>query len=395
VVSNIAVPLTSEYSVQAANENAIGTLTDALEAFSKSALGGAANASFSSIPITSLSDTAQIQELSSAPQAIDALIPLASAQVLVLPAQQNIVDVSALPSVNAPVVITALTESTLTITDSANTNVNIVNLDAPQAKVESFINTGVGTLTVATAGTNLSSLSLTGKVAFTASADTVTTGITVSGQSDSSNVNLYLVGGASASQGSTDAITLGNGNDLVVDSGNGQVVLNLGTGNNMVLLAGIGVSGSVNFATHSDSVVDIVGIAANSVSAPTDLSATSLVTLSGLNNDANSSDAITFLGDMGATLTWAGSTGSASGAQITSVSGDSTNLANWIAAAQNADKAAHSVAWFQFNGNTYVLESAGGAQVNHVGDTLVKLTGLTQFTGSNGELAFGMLHLAG
>jgi len=53
------------------------------------------------------------------------------------------------------------------------------------------------------------------------------------------------------------------------------------------------------------------------------------------------------------------------------------------------------VAWFHFAGNTYVLETAAGASGNHTGDTLVKLTGLTQFTNTDGELSIGMLHLAG
>lgn len=393
VVSNIAVPLTSEYAAQAANESAANNLAGALEAFSKNALSNLADTNFTPVPITSLSENNFMQDLSTALLARDVLVPLASTQVMALPDQQSIVDVSALPATSAPIQIASLTDNVLTVSNSANTNVNIVNLEAPQAKIENFINTGAGTLTVVTAGTNLSSLSLTGNVAFTATAVEVTTGITVSGLNDASDVSLYLVAGASAAQGSSDVITLGNGNDFVLDAGDGQIMLNLGTGSNMVLLTGVGVTGLVNIADHDLEKSDFVAVASNGLNTASALAASDLVTIAGLNNDARGHDTVAFLSDMGASLSWVGH--SASAAQVSVVASQANELVNWVSAAQQQASNPHSVAWFQFNGNTYVLESAVGTAGNHVGDTLIKFTGLTQFTGDDGELAFGMLHLAG
>jgi hypothetical protein len=234
---------------------------------------------------------------------------------------------------------------------------------------------------------------LTGNVAYTALADEVTSGITVSGESDSSNVTLFLLGGASSAQGSSDYITLGNGNNFVFDAGDGQVLFNLGSGQNTVLLAGVGVTGVVNLAKHDNSTSDFVALAANGLTTAHELAASELLSIGGLNNNAQSQDAITFLSDMDSQLSWAH--GTASGSQITSVAGDAASLENWISTAQSLAHAAHSVAWFQFGGNTFVLETAATKAGDHSGDTLVKLTGLTQFTNTEGDLSIGMIHLAG
>ncbi len=397
ITSNVMLPLTSEYVANPTlYDDSSKTLAGALEAFSKNLVNQLNEASFATVPIVSLSETAQVQDLgvgSLANQALESFGPLFPNASLSLPVAQSVVDVSALSS-NAPVAVAALTQAAFTVIDSSSTNVEISNLIAPQAIVENFVNIGSGTLTVATTGTHLASLNLSGNVAFTATADQVTTGITVSGQSDSSNVNLYLANGADANVGGKDIIALGNGNDFVMDAGNGQITLDLGSGSNVVMLVGVGVNGNVNFAMHTDANSDVVVVAANSVSSASALASHPLVTITGLNNEAHSNDSITFLGDMGSALSWANGSGAA-GAQVVNVQGDSANLVNWISAAQNDAHAAHSVSWFQFNGNTYVLESALGAAGNHIGDTVIKLTGLTQFTGSDGELAFGMLHLAG
>jgi hypothetical protein len=414
IVSNAALPLTSEYAPHAANENSVNILAGALEAFSKNALNNLGVANFAAVPITSLSDSPAAGELSIAPHRLsDASVPMSGGLVSamgtigsgpVLPNLPVIVDVSAAPLPNAPlpnapVVISALTDNDITVTSNSNSDVHLNNF-TQQAAVQNYINTGAGTLSVITSGTQLSSLSLTGNVAFSALADEVTSGITVSALHNSSDVTLYLVGGASAKQGSSDVITLGNGNNFVLDAGDGQVTLNFGSGTNVVMLTGVGVNGQVHFAQHTDSVGDFVTIAANGASSAAQLAQTSIVTISGLNNREHSLDTITFLGDMGANLSWsarsdASAGANASNAQVMTALGDATQLQSWVGAAQAQASHAHSVAWFQFDGNTYVLESATGNAGNHLGDTLVRLTGLTQFTGDNGELAFSTLHLAG
>jgi len=399
VISTIGAPLAQDYAKVAANEESGNAVIASLEAYSKNILENIADTSLVAVPIASLSDAvgsvAPVMSASSEliNHGLAASIAVSAPAPIIVSADKSVIDVSTLPTVSAPVVITALSDSALTVLDSGNSNVQITDFVAPQASVENFINTGAGTLTVTTDASHVSSLSLSGKVAFTALADEVTSGITVSGQSDSSNVTLFLVGGASGSQGSSDFITLGNGNNFVFDAGDGQVLVNLGSGQNTVLLAGVGVTGVVNIANHDSSVGDFVALAANGIASAHDLASSALVTIAGLNNNAQSQDAISFLGDMDSQLMW--SAGTASGSQVMHVQGDAASLENWISAAQHQASSAHSVAWFQFGGNTYILESANGKAGDHAGDTLVKLTGLTHFSNTDGDLSVGMIHLAG
>ena len=393
LITNLGLPVSQAYITQAANEEALNSkaLIGSLEAYSQNVLNNLSELSSAPIAIANLSDLANEQSALPMTSAADLRGPVfvpAGA-----PLDHAIIDVSTLQSYIAPVVITALSDSAVMVLDSANGNVQINDFIAPQAVVESFINTGAGTLTVTTAASHLASLSLSGNIAFTATADEVTSGITVSGGADAANVALFLMGGSSSAQGSSDFITLGNGNDFVLDAGDGQLFINLGSGQDTVILAGVGVTGVVNFAAHAASVGDMVAVAANGIESAQALSVNALMSIAGLNNDAQSQDAITFLSDMDAQIAWAGGTGSS--AHVGTVNGDAGNLANWIAAAQTLASNAHSVAWFQFGGNTYVLESANGSGVNHAGDTLIKLVGLTQFTGNNGEFSTGALHLAG
>jgi len=390
-ISTIGQPATQEDALQVANADSNSGVAASLEAFSKNLLSNADAASLMIVPVANLSDSDLGQHLST----LEARSPLAQVAALSSePVQERtMIDVSSLHSMAIPVLITGLSEHTLTVIDSALGNVQIEDFVAPQAIVENFINTGVGVLTVTTAATHVASLTLSGNVAFTALANEVTCGITVSGESDSSDVTLFLLGGASNTQGSTDFITLGNGNNFVFDAGNGQVLLNLGNGENTILLSGTGVNGVVNFAHHDQGVADFVALASNGFLSAQELASHALITIAGLNNDAQSHDAIAFLGDMNGELAWAN--GSASGAQITSVAGEVASLESWVVAAQAQAISAHSVAWFHFGGNTYVLETAAGSAGDHTADTLVKLTGLTQFTNPDGELSIGMLHLMG
>jgi hypothetical protein len=263
----------------------------------------------------------------------------------------------------------------------------------PTTVSETFINTGLGKLTIITPATSVASLSLSGNVEFTATNMEVTSGITVSGNSDASNVVLYITGGASKANGSVDRIHLGDGNNVVFDAGDGTILMDLGSGANTVVLSGVGVTGVVSFAAHNNALSDTVAIASTDFSQLAQTGTIPLVTITGLNVGANSSDKISFLGDLGSKLSWAG--GSAQKAQVSGVTGDATLLVNWINAAQATASTAHSIAWFHFDGATYILESVGDAQASNVGDTLIRLTGTFSFTGVDGALSTGMLNLLG
>ena len=83
--------------------------------------------------------------------------------------------------------------------------------------------------------------------------------------------------------------------------------------------------------------------------------------------------------------------------------GDTTLLADWVAAADGkagslVTGAAHTVDWFQYQGNTYLLESVAGQTTDvgtmAAGNTLVELVG-TGYTFTHATGATGTLHLLG
>ena len=265
---------------------------------------------------------------------------------------RTIIDVSSLAASGTPVAITALSDSSITVISNIGSNVQIQDLAAPLAATEYFINTNkAGILTVTTNATKVSSLSLSESVVFTAKADEVTTGITVSGLADPGDVSLSITGDTGSQTNNSDVITLGNGNNYVFDAGNGQILLSLGNGQHTVILGGVGITGQINLTAPAHSIADAISTAANGK-----LSA----------NDPATQP----------------------------VAGDASSLVSWIAAAKTQSSTAHSVAWFQFGGNTYVLEAATDMSAGHAGDTLIKLVGLTQSSGSS-ELSPGTLNLAG
>ena len=110
-------------------------------------------------------------------------------------------------------------------------------------------------------------------------------------------------------------------------------------------------------------------------------------------------DTVTFTGDPN---TLAGFTPVTVGA-VTASGGNPGLLASWIAAADGAAGsgvagAAHTVTWFVYLGNTYLLESVAGqthdAGTMATGNTLVELSGTGySFTHTTG--AGGTLHLLG
>ena len=385
VISTIGQPANQPLVTDLSNESAFAAQTAAEEKLSKDVLGALANSSSSVLSISSLADAAIVHQ----PVATQESSVSLGGSPAPFSNQAGMIDLSTLPA-GAPVVITKLSAegSAVTVIHESSGNVRITDFAQPDAVSETFINTGLGVLTVTTPATKVSSLSLSGNVEFTATGIEVTSGITVSGESDASDVALFITGGASSATGSTDFITLGDGNNFVFNAGTGSIFVNLGTGANSVILSGVGASGVVNLATNDVGRGDFVAIAANGLSDPSALAAAPLVTITGLNGG----DAISFLSDMGSNLSWA--SGSAQGAQVQTPQGDAANLANWIAAAQAQANQAHTVAWFQFDGATYVFESVGNG-ANHNGDTLVKLTGMINLADGQVELSQGLLQILG
>jgi hypothetical protein len=385
VVNSIGQPAQFDVAHNAANQ----MIAQADEAIAKNALSILANTPTPIVSISSLSDAATAQGV------LTPDLNLAAASTI---APTQLVDLSKafLALQNVPTQIQHLSNNGLAITviDSANENVQVPDFVPAKTGIsETFVNTGLGKLTIITPATSVASLSLSGNVEFTATGMEVTSGITVSGQADTSDVVLYITGGASKLSGSVDVINLGDGNNLVFDAGNGAILINTGSGANSVILTGVGVSGSIVFGEHNNALTDSVALAPTGFSTAQALASAPLVTITGFNVNNKSSDVISFLGDLASDLAWAG--GSAKAAQVQGVEGDSASLVNWISAAQNQTTTAHSIAWFHFDGATYILEAASVANHVHNNDTLVKLMGTFEFTGVDGELTPGMLHLLG
>jgi hypothetical protein len=319
------------------------------------------------------------------------------------------------------------------------------------------VNTSAGVFTVGgnLSETALATLNLNGNVGINVTDDAVTTGITIMGGTDSANVsfttigitatgaadhitlangsdNVTLGGGAA---GSAHYVTLGNGNDTVTDYTLGtaaisvggtaggtdaiaantaaSININSGNGNTQVSATATGATGfvtvgsgtdtvrlganaavTVAIASHSGSDAIIVGASGSSL--------TNIVQISGLNNA--STDTIQFASDAN---NLAAFTQVTSG-NVVGSGGNTTLLASWVAAADglatisgggsSMTGAAHTVTWFQFLGNTYVLESVAGqtadAGTMASGNTLVELIG-TGYTFAHVTGAGGVLHLNG
>jgi len=296
---------------------------------------------------------------------------------------------------------------------------------------------------------DLQALTLNGNVAIKVGGVSYASGITVAGASDNAAVSLVSTGNTLA--GSTDSVTLGNGNDQVtlgqgqigstqsitlgsgIDSvtsasdgtvnialgatssgsdtitvsgndanvtlsagtsnlitlgGSSDVVnLSLGSGSNSVTL-GDSASGNLIFAAHT--VAD--GVTLGQVGGIN--SATQLVAITGLANDG--ADTITFNDSLGA----AASLVQVTAANVTASGGTVTSLASWLAAALGKGGAvpqvAHGLEWFQFGGNTYLIETSGIADTGRfsVNDGAVELTG-TGYTFAHSTFSGGVLHLYG
>ncbi len=308
---------------------------------------------------------------------------------------------------NAGLGITALTETgaSFTLTD-ASTDYYGVNLgtftDTTLATLTfagagsttiGTLTTGATALTLANSGTGLNyidtmisstltSLTLGAGVALSQATTPVTTsglqdsstaGVTVSGGSDNAHVAVTLTNGAAA--GKSDSITLGNGNDVLLDaSTSGNVTVKLGSGANLVELGSGSLDTtaqySVTFSPRTATALNVVYIGAagtNYASAPN-------LVISG----ASGGDIIAFGSDPSSSST----------TLATTVLNSAANVAGAIAILEGVANTAHKVAYGFYGGNTYLVESATGS-VGATDTTVVKLTGLQALTGSVGYVTLG------
>jgi hypothetical protein len=141
---------------------------------------------------------------------------------------------------------------------------------------------------------------------------------------------------------------------------------------------------------------------------PSGTSSTAILKISGLNNAV--SDSITFTAEQTGSnggLSQQGNTlvgfQQVTRVNVTAASGDPASLQSWMAVADGAagsgvSGAAHTVTWFVFQGNTYVLESVAGqtadAGTMAAHNTMVELAG-TGYTFAHASGANGTLHLLG
>lgn len=232
---------------------------------------------------------------------------------------------------------------------------------------------------------NLSALALSGTTALTLG--TLVTSAATLGITGSGNAGVTMAGVTDA-QLTSMTITLGNGNNQLNAGGSQAIDIHLGSGINQIVCPEQGVSGQVSFAAHTAADQISVGALGSNV----DL--THIIAISGLNN--NGSDSIGF-GDSGGASVTAGSMQQVTAADV---AGDTSQLANWVAAAVGQGglvaQTAHGVNWFQFGGNTYLVEtpSASDAGVVNASDTVVELVG-QNYTFTNAATVGTYLQLKG
>lgn len=294
------------------------------------------------------------------------------------------------------VTIGAFTDSALgTLNFTGSGNDVITSLNGVTGQILSVSNTGTGTVTIGTgfADANLKSLTLSGSVALGADAGAAgvattkeaasfgTSGFTLAAGTDNAHINLHLTG---ANAGYTDNLTVGNGNDYLIDGSTaGTVNVTVGTGSNLIDLTSVANKASTYAATvtlGAHSAVDevLVGAVSGNVSA-TATQAQTFIT------GAVKGDIIGIAGFTGAVET-AAQTALAQTA-VNALTGASNTLATAITTAHGYLTANNNAIAFQFGGNTYVVEEATHGTLA-AGDTIVELAGVhTIAAGASGHIA--------
>ena len=269
-------------------------------------------------------------------------------------------------------------------------------------------NAGLSTVTVgnasagAFADASMTSLTLTGNVALgidtvtgttpnAATATGATTGVTVAAGTDNAHININLTGAAS---GSTDSITVGNGNDYITDGSTaGTVKVVVGTGSNLIVLGSTSdTTGSyaVTLGTHTptNSLYDSISDGAKIVSSGTYMpTAPNLVITGATGSSATAGDVITFSADNQAVVGTTQLAGVSGVLTVQNAITASSSLATTISTLENAVSThADNVAYSVFQGNTYIAEAnnaSAAAATNQSLITLIELVGTHTVAASN------------
>jgi S-layer protein len=283
---------------------------------------------------------------------------------------------------NGTVVLTALGNIAVNVTDAATGTADVLNLAASVKSAD----LNVGTLTAANVetvninfedtvaddnfdGDTTDAGDAPETISMVLTADKATT-VNVTG---SANANLTLTGSTkvatidgSTMTGNLTVTNLNTTTATTIKGGSGSDVLNAGTGSNAVVLEG-GAGNDVLVANKGLSTLtggdgaDVFHIAqasltSSSYSTITDFTAEDLLQING---------ATKFLST-----------------EITQA--DTASFQDYANAAVNT-LAANEVTWFQYGDNTYVVMDAGfnGAQFDNNEDFIVKLTGLVDLSGAS------------
>ena len=320
----------------------------------------------------------------------------------------------------AAVRIGTLTDATLASATFSGTGNIDVGVLATGAAAVTIANTGTGTVTIgdgsATVGfvdAALTSLTLTGNVAFgpnIATAPTatgVTTGTTLAAGTDNAHIN-FAVGVTAA--GSTDTITVGNGNDLITDASvAGTVVVTAGTGYSLINLSTGG--GVFNAAlTLAANTINATYAATVTLGAHTTTSTLfdqiNVGTVDGIKGGDNGAVTFTAITSSANTVITGLNVGDAINFRDTATSvvtltapqlANAAALGTLAAAVAYVDGLATTVAnsatAFVYGANTYVLESAAaGTGTVQAADGLVQLVGTHTLT--TGTVTAGHVFLA-
>lgn len=217
-------------------------------------------------------------------------------------------------------------------------------------------------------------------------AATATAGATVT----AANGNLVFTGAAIA--GKADTITAGNGDNTITETA-GNNIVTLGNGTNGVTLGGAG-NNTLVVGTGANTVV--VGSGQNTITFGAHASGTLDSLTVGVATSANTYSTVTGLQHLDTlvldstanTVVFNG--GTAAAAKIT-LNTSTALFADYIAQASSGDGSAHGiVSWFQFGGNTYVVDDVSNSASFVAGhDNIVKLVGLVDLaaTGSAAAIA--------
>ncbi len=294
--------------------------------------------------------------------------------------------------------ITTLTNTSTTTTADSFTNsgsavvtIGAVSNDASVVK-ETYNNSGTGSMTVSMDhNANVAALDLLGNVAYTNTTtvasspigtamtinpamNTVAMGVTVAGGTDNAHINLQLAGATGGASTVIDSITLGNGNDLIIDGSLSNTVnVTVGTGSNLIVLGGAttNTTGAFNVTLGAHTLAsgpDQINVGTGGTAYAT--TANYVVT------GAVTGDVIHFSADSASSATALTATSTAA----------ATTVASAIGLVETAlGAAAHTVAYGVYGGNTYVAETLTGTHAA-TDTTIVEIVGVHTLTAGLGHV---------